>query len=283
VDESPQNQDFVALGPECRYKRGLLLTLAYDGSAFCGFVPQHNAVTVGHVLAAAIRKFDPEASALRVASRTDSGVHARGQCAAFDSRLAIPTRGWMMGLAAHLPPQIAVQRVAEVPIGFSPSNAAIGKVYRYRVLRGALRDPFLAGRAWRVHDKLNVDLMRQEAEALLGTHDFAAFRGAQDARLDTVRRIDRAHLFEVEHEPRCLIFEIEGNRFMFRMVRIIVGTLVDVGRGLRAPGAIKRAIESRERMDLGITAPADGLCLEQVHLRETGCNAWPEDNPRRAR
>lgn len=255
---------------------GVLLTLAYDGASFSGFAAQNNtARTVASVLTGAIRAMDPRATGLRVASRTDAGVHARGQVASFDSMLRIEPRGWLLGLSGHLPPQIAVQRVARVQQNFNPSKAAVAKTYRYLILRGTVRDPFLHGRAWRVHERLDLEAMRREAAALLGTHDFAAFRGARDQRPTTVRSISRAEISEVPGEPRCIAFEIRGDRFLYHMVRIIVGTLVDVGRGSCAPGAIARAQRSGERTDLGMTAPPDGLCLERIELANSGHDEWP--------
>ncbi|HWO10528.1 MAG TPA: tRNA pseudouridine(38-40) synthase TruA, partial [Polyangiaceae bacterium] len=119
---------------------GILLTLAYDGASFSGFAAQDNtAHTVAGVLGSAVAKMDPSARGMRVASRTDAGVHARGQVACFDSGLRIESRGWLLGLSGHLPPQIAVQRVARVRPGFHPSKAAIAKTYRYLILRGTLR------------------------------------------------------------------------------------------------------------------------------------------------
>jgi tRNA pseudouridine38-40 synthase len=255
---------------------GVLLTLAYDGSSFSGFAAQNNtAHTVAGVLSQAIAKMDPTARRLRVASRTDAGVHARGQIASFESGLRIESRGWLLGLSAHLPPQIAVQRVARVHTGYNPSKAAVAKTYRYLILRGTVRDPFLQGRAWRVHERLDLDAMREEARALIGTHDFNAFRGASDKRTTTTRTISVAELREVPGEPRCLAFEIRGDRFLYHMVRIIVGTLVDVGRGQREKGAVQRGISSGQRTDLGMTAPPDGLCLERIELADPGHEEWP--------
>jgi tRNA pseudouridine38-40 synthase len=255
---------------------GVLLTLAYDGASYSGFVAQNNtARTIASDLSRAISVMDPRASALRVASRTDAGVHARGQIACFASMLRIQSRGWLLGLSGHLPPQIAVQRVARVAPNFNPSKAAVAKTYRYLILRGTVRDPFLDGRAWRVHDRLDVEAMQREAESLLGTHDFAAFRGRNDRRTTTVRTISVAALREVPGEPRCIAFEIRGDRFLYHMVRIIVGTLVDVGRGNCAPGAIARAQASGARTDLGMTAPPDGLCLERIELADSGHDEWP--------
>ena len=254
---------------------GVLLTLAYDGSGFSGFAEQHSGRTVAGELLAAIRRMDPSVGRLRVASRTDAGVHARGQIASFDARLRIESRGWLLGLSAYLPPQIAVQRVARVHPGFNPSKAAVAKTYRYQILRGTVRDPFLHGRAWRVHERLDLEVMQREADALLGTHDFAAFRGARDRRVTTTRTISVARVGEVSGEPRCIAFEIRGDRFLYHMVRIIVGTLVDVARGSCAPGAVARALSSRDRNDLGMTAPPDGLCLERIELAESGHEQWP--------
>lgn len=254
---------------------GVLLTLAYDGATFSGFAQQGTQRTVARILSEAIAKIDPAASKLRVASRTDQGVHARGQVACFDTSVEIESRGWLLGLNAHLPPEVAIQRVARVAAGFNPTRQARRKTYHYWILRGSVRDPFLSGRAWRVHDRLDLSLMQDEAAALLGTHDFAAFRGAGDRRVNTVRTIDAASLRELASAPRCLEFEICGDRFMYHMVRIIVGTLVDVGRGRRQPGAIQRAIRSRDREDLGMTAPPDGLYLDRIELPDGGSQEWP--------
>jgi tRNA pseudouridine38-40 synthase len=267
----PQNPP-ERISPE---RIGVLLTLAYDGSTFSGFAAQNNGRTIAGALSEAIAKMDPSARGLRVASRTDAGVHARGQVASFEAGLRIESRGWLLGLSAFLPPQIAVQRVARVPTGYNPSKAALAKTYRYLILRGTLRDPFLHGRAWRVHERLDLEAMRAEARCLLGTHDFSAFRGASDQRTTTTRTISVAELREVPGEPRCLAFEIRGDRFLYNMVRIIVGTLVDVGRGNCEKGAVERAIRSGQRTDLGMTAPPDGLCLDRIELADAGHDEWP--------
>lgn len=256
-------------------RQGVLLTLAYDGASFSGFAAQGEQRTVALSLSAAIARMDPEASKLRVASRTDAGVHARGQVACFDTRLQIESRGWLLGLNAHLPPEIAVQRVSKVPAGFNPTRQARRKTYHYWIFQSSVRDPFLETRAWRVHERLDVALMRTEALTLLGTHDFCAFRGSGDRRENTLRTISAADLREVPGVSRCLVFEIRGDRFMYHMVRIIAGTLVDVGRGKRDPGAISRAIATGRRSELGMTAPPDGLYLDRIELPDWGHSEWP--------
>ena len=221
---------------------------------------------------------DPRATALRAVSRTDAGVHARGQVVAFDTDRDVDPRGWALGITGHLPREIAIVRAANAPPSFDPRNHALTKTYRYTVLRSAVRDPLLEGKAWRVPDRrFNLSAVREEARALLGEHDFRAFRGAADERTDTVRKIFRADVEQSRDDPRIVTFVVTGNRFLYRMVRIVAGTLVDVGRGRVAPGAVGRAITSKRREDLGMTAPAAGLVLEHVELDVELSDAWPEE------
>jgi tRNA pseudouridine38-40 synthase len=175
-----------------------------------------------------------------------------------------------------LPAEISVQRAALVEPGYDPRHHALRKTYRYLVLTSALRDPFLAQRAWRVGERLNQPSMRAEAAVLIGEHDFRAFRGAADERENTVRHIVRAEVRSGGSDERLLSIEIEGDRFLYRMIRIITGTLIDVGRGRLAPGAVARALASGAREDLGMTAPPDGLYLDHVVLDDFGRDAWPE-------
>lgn len=252
-----------------------MLTVAYDGQPFSGFARQPHARTVAGELDGAVRAIDPRASLVRGASRTDAGVHAHGQRVAFDSALAIPSRGWVLALARQLPREIAIVRGARVAPGYEPRKRAVRKTYRYALYESPLRDPFLAGRSWRVPHRLNHSRMHEAAQALLGRHDFAAFRAAGDPREDTVRNILRIEVRKDERDPRLSDVTVEGDRFMYRMVRIIVGALVDIGRGRLAPEALKEALESGRRGALGVTAPADGLYLEHVVLDDEGEDAWP--------
>src|SRR5262249_35250036 len=145
--------------------------------------------TIAGELLGAVRAMDPSVRELRGASRTDAGVHAHGQVAAFDAERDIAPKGWVSGLAAHLPAEIAVRRAARVPEGSDPRRQGQGKRYRYLVLRDVLRDPFWEARAWRVPFPLDLALMQREADTLLGAHDFAAFRTSTDPRSDTTRTI----------------------------------------------------------------------------------------------
>jgi tRNA pseudouridine38-40 synthase len=257
------------------HPHAVLLKIAYDGQHYSGLAIQDNATTIAGELEKAIRTMDPRASRVRVCSRTDAGVHARGQYVAFDTYLNIRMRGWLLGLSGLLAHDIAVLSAARIHPGFEPCKNSISKTYRYTVLQGTLRDPFLEGRCYRVYDPLHHGRMRKEAESLLGTHDFRAFRGTADFRVHTVRTLTRVDIDTSPGEPRVLRITVQGNAFMYHMVRIISGALIDVGRGKLEPGAIARAIASGNRLDLGITAPAAGLCLEEIVLNTHGWDEWP--------
>jgi tRNA pseudouridine38-40 synthase len=256
---------------------GVLLTVAYDGRPFAGFARQPTARTIAGELDGAVRAIDPHASLVRGSSRTDAGVHALAQCVAFDSALEIPPRGWVSTLSKELPIEIAIMHAARVEPGFEPRHHTTCKTYRYVVLESAVRDPFLEGRAWRVSDRLNQVAMADEAAALVGRHDFAAFRSTSDTRPDTVRHVLRAEVAAAGSDARCTSIDVEGDRFMHRMVRIIAGMLVDVGRGRLEPGAATRALQSLDRRDLGMTAPPDGLYLVSTELDDRGRDGWPID------
>jgi tRNA pseudouridine38-40 synthase len=250
---------------------GVLLTVAYDGSAFSGWARQPGARTVEDVLEAALRSVDPEASRLRGVSRTDAGVHAEAQAVGVDVSRDIDARGWVLATNAALPEDVAVRAARRVPAGLDPRDHAKKKRYRYRLLVDRVRNPLVRHRAWRVEHALDLERMAREAARLEGTHDFAAFRTSRDGRQDTTRTISR-----VSVEPPCaregcaergvLSVVVEGDRFMHNMVRILVGTLVDVARGRLPEETVLRAFEEGQRSVLGPTAPAHGLTLERVEL-----------------
>ena len=258
---------------------GVLLGVAYDGGPFSGFARQPEARTVAGELDGAVRAIDARASLVRGVSRTDAGVHARAQCVSFDTTRDIPARGWALALAQHLPDEISVVRASRVPVGYDPRSHALTKTYRYSLLESVVRDPFLSRFTWRIAERLNQPAMALEASALIGEHDFRAFRAAADARDNTVRQILRAEICRPHAQGSRLDLVVTGNRFLYKMMRIIAGTLVDVGRGRLRPGAVARALESGARDELGVTAPPEGLCLEQVTLAEAGSDAWPDQFP----
>jgi tRNA pseudouridine38-40 synthase len=254
---------------------GVLVEVAYDGTAFSGWAAQKDARTVEETLRGAIRALDPRAEGPRGTSRTDAGVHAEGQRAAFDANIAMPPRGWVLTLNQHLPDDVAVRSAQLVPIGFAPRFASKKKRYRYDLLLDKVRDPLLCHRAWRIGYEMDMARIEREAAAIVGTHDFAAFRSAGDERAETVRTI---HSVEVSQlDPRRWSITIEGTAFLYNMVRILVGTLVDVGRGHLEEGAIARAIAGRDRSLAGLTAPPHGLTLASIELAmpEGSGERWP--------
>ena len=256
---------------------GVLLDVAYRGTTFSGFAIQKEARTVEGELRGAILAVDPRASTTRGVSRPDAGVHAEDQKVAFDARLPVPPRGWVLALNKHLPDTLAVRAARTVSPGYNPRFSSLWKRYRYRLLLDKVRDPAFADRSWRVGWDVSLEAMRAECEAVLGTHDFAAFRSAGDEREVTVRDVRRLEIEVDPRDPRQVTIAIEGSAFLYNMVRIVVGTLVDVGRGHLSPGAFARALASLDRRDLGQTAPPEGLCLEHVELAlpEGASAPWP--------
>jgi tRNA pseudouridine38-40 synthase len=255
---------------------GVLLKVAYDGTAFSGWAAQKEGRTVHGALLGAIGALDPRATPPRGTSRTDAGVHADGQLAAFDATLPLPPRGWVLALNQHMPDDACVRSARVVPADFNPRFASRGKRYRYRILLDRVRDPQWRSRAWRIGWPIDLGILAEEARAFEGTHDFASFRSSHDARHETVRTMTRVAL-ETSEDPRVVSVVIEGNAFLYNMVRIMVGTLLDVARGKLPRGTIARALEGGERRLAGTTAPAHGLTLEwiDVALPEGAGEPWP--------
>jgi tRNA pseudouridine38-40 synthase len=186
----------------------------------------------------------------------------------------------VLGLNQHLPDDVAVREARLVPEGFSPRFSSRGKRYRYRVLLDAVRDPHMRTRAWRLGGAIDVERLEREARAIVGTHDFAAFRSSGDERQNTVRTM-RCVAIDREDDGRLLGVVIEGNAFLYNMVRILVGTLMDVARGRLEEGTIARAIAAKDRRLAGTTAPAHGLTLEEVFVElpdqpEGAGERWPQ-------
>jgi tRNA pseudouridine38-40 synthase len=266
-----------AEGEERPDTRGVLLEVAYDGAGFHGWAPQKGLRTVHDVLAEAVVSLDPGAGPLRAASRTDAGVHAEGQLVSFDASLRVPPKGWALGLNQRLPDDVSVRGARVVPSGFAPRFEARWKRYRYRMLVDPLRDPAWRTRAWRLPE-LDLEAVAREARAAVGEHDFAAFRSAGDERATTTRTLTSVEVVREDTDAgRVVAVVVEGTAFLYNMVRILVGTMADVGRGRLPPGAIQRALDARDRRVAGTTAPAHGLVLEhvEVQLPDGAGEPWP--------
>jgi tRNA pseudouridine38-40 synthase len=242
--------------------RHIRLVVEYDGTTLCGWQRQPNGPTVQGHLEEALGRLLAHATQVTGASRTDAGVHARGQVASFRTARAIPLHGIRRGLNSLLPPVIAIRDAAEVPDDFHPRFSATGKHYRYTILARPDRSPRWRDRAWHRPDPLSMEAMAAAAAPLLGEHDFAAFRAAGCTAATTTRRVDAIDLSAPD--PELLIVDVRGNAFLRNMVRILVGTLVEVGMGRLPVGQVAEILASRDRTRAGITAPAGGLELIEV-------------------
>lgn len=253
---------------------GVRLVIAYDGSEFAGFQVQPDKRSVQGALEAAVLAFSGERLRVRGSGRTDAGVHALGQVVAFDTARAIPERGWMLGLNQHLPDDVRIQSAVRCEYGYHPRFDSMGKHYRYLIQMGEAKNPLLRKRAWQLGrpGRLDVAAMREAAQQLVGTHDYRAFRAADDVRENSVRTLYAIDITEAfMGDPSLLAIDVHGTAFMKQMVRILSGTLVDIGRG-RIPLARVRSLLGAEalREDAGITAPAHGLTLVHVKLGRGG-------------
>lgn len=257
----------------------VLLRLAYDGTDFAGFAAQPGQRTVqGEVEAALSRLLSTPGITVRGASRTDAGVHAHGQLVAFEKPVPIPPAGVLAGLTGALPRDLAaVAAWEEVAADGGPINPRFGnggKRYRYDITIDSRGDPFRDRYAWRLERALDLERMRQAAAMMVGTHDFAAFRASDCQASTTTRTITRVDLQPSDAPTgsgQRVRIEVEGTAFLKRMVRVIAGTLVDVGYGRRSPESVRKALASGRRRDAGPTAPAHGLCLVEV--------LWPDAGP----
>ena len=242
--------------------RRIQLIIEYDGTNYAGWQRQENALAVQQVVEERLRKLIHEPGiVLHGASRTDAGVHALGQSAHFDTESRIPAEKFSYALNTMLPPDVRIRLSRQVPETFHARFSTKGKRYRY--LFHAHPHAGALNRLTHAHIiyPLDTQRMAREASSLVGTHDFAAFAASGSVVKDTVRTIYRADVTRDGDEVKLIV---EGNGFLYNMVRIIAGTLVGVGSGKLEPGAFARAIESGNRLDLGVTAPAHGLTLMEV-------------------
>uniref|UniRef100_S0DDW4 Putative tRNA pseudouridine synthase A n=1 Tax=termite gut metagenome TaxID=433724 RepID=S0DDW4_9ZZZZ len=242
-----------------------LLLLAYHGGAYHGFQVQANARTVCQTLQDALQAVFGARPDVKGCSRTDAGVHARAFCLNFRQDTAIPHEKLPLALNAHLSGDIRVLRAMPVPEDFHARYAATGKQYEYRVLNSPVDDPFAAGLAHRAAGALDLPAMDRAAKHLLGTHDFAAFASAGGSVQDTVRTLTR---LDVARQGRFVGITVAGNGFLYNMVRIIAGTLLEVGLGRLAGDEVPGILAGGRRAAAGPTLPACGLFLDRVFYPE---------------
>ena len=241
------------------------LTIEYDGTAYAGWQRQENALAVQHVIEEALTKLTRARVVIAGASRTDAGVHALGQTAHFDTESRIPPDKYAFALNTMLPADIRIRKSEAVSEDFHARFSNKGKRYRYLIYQSPHAGALNRNTHAHVIYPLDDEKMRRELTALIGTHDFAAFAASGSVVKDTVRTIYSASLARRGDELELLV---EGSGFLYNMVRIIAGTLISVGAGRLEEGAFARAIQSGNRLDLGVTAPAHGLTLMEVYYRE---------------
>ena len=250
--------------------RTIKLTLAYDGTDFAGWQRQQGSRTVQATLEETIEKITGERPATLASGRTDAGVHALGQVVSFRTASRLPAEVLQRALNAELPHSMAVFDAAEVHEGFHATHDALRKRYRYVIHDGPVRDVFVRRYAWHyAQGRLDAGVMQRAAAALIGTHDFSSFETTGAPRKTSVRTV---HDLRVERgrgeRAHFVTLEIEANGFLYNMVRTIVGTLVDVGRGARPESWPGEVLQSMDRRRAGRTAPPQGLFLVAVQYPE---------------
>ena len=242
--------------------RILKLTLSYDGTRLVGWQRQAEGESVQGVLEDALARFEGGPVTVHGAGRTDAGVHALGQVASVEVTFGHDAATLARALNAQLPEDVRVLSVEEAAPGFHARFSARSKSYRYCISNGAVASPFERAYAWHVPQPLDVDAIRQAASRLLGRHDFSAFRSVGTDVPDAVRTLHASDL--IGDAGSLLTYEVSGDGFLRHMVRAIVGTLVEVGRGWRDPAQMDALLQARDRARAGATAPPHGLFLVRV-------------------
>lgn len=246
-------------------RRNILVLAQWDGTDFCGWQQQAGARTVQSELTAAVERMVHHPVTLFASSRTDSGVHAEGMPVNFETTRPIPAENFLKGLNTFLPSDLSVVEARELPLGWRSREMAVAKTYTYRLQLGprrALTDRY----AWALkRDRIDLDAMREAATHLLGEHDFAAFRSAQCDAHTTRRHLHSLDILGPD-VTGLVSLVVTGNAFLRNMVRILAGTLVEVGLSRHAPSWVQDVREGLDRTRSGMTAPARGLTLTKVHF-----------------
>ena len=235
--------------------------LAYDGTAYHGWQIQPNGASVQECLMKALSTLLRREVEVVGAGRTDAGVHALGQVANFHTESAMSVEEILEYCNRYLPEDIAVVEVSEAAPRFHSRLNATGKRYRYRIINSQIPDVFWRRYATEEPEELDLDAMRKAAELLLGEHDFKAFTSAKKSKKSTVRRIDEIRIERIENRVE---FVFTGNGFLHHMIRILMGTLLEVGKGIRTPESVTDILKSGDRAKAGALVPAKGLVLEEV-------------------
>lgn len=242
--------------------RNIQIIIGYDGSHYHGWQMQKNVISVQEKIEQAIHKITKENNNVNGCSRTDQGVHAKGQSANFYTKSKISIERIPFALNTFLPLDIRVYQALERPMEFHSRYHAIGKKYSYHILNTPHASALEYNRAWHVPQHLNIDAMIEANEYIIGTHDFSAFRVTGSAVKTSTRTICYSNLFYKDNKIKL---EIKGDGFVYKMVRSIMGTLVEVGKGRFHHKEILDIMQSKDRKNAGKTAPAQGLYLEKIY------------------
>jgi tRNA pseudouridine38-40 synthase len=241
--------------------RTILLKIEYDGTDYAGWQVQPNGLTIQEVVEKALEKIMGQDVRLHSSGRTDAGVHAHCMAAHFRTESDLPLKAFREGVNSQLPADIAVLSAQEMPADFHARFAAKGKWYRYTIYSHEVRSPLAARSTWHLRGNLDIEKMKQAAESLVGEHDFAAFRSSSCAAKRTVRELFQV---DISAEGDFVYLDFRGSGFLKNMVRMLVGTLVEIGQGRRPVDDVSRLLAKDQHISCGITAPAHGLCLKDV-------------------
>ena len=241
--------------------RNIKIIIEYDGTNYSGWERQPNGVTIQETIENAIKKVTDEETRVQGSGRTDAGVHARGQVANFRTASTIPAGKLLLAINAHLPNDIVVKKIEEVPENFHAQFNAKSKTYRYTVLNSRTGAALDRRQVYVFKAPLDERRMAEAAQCLIGEHDFRSFTTEARTKTNTVRTITD---LRIERHGERITFTIEASGFLYNMVRAIVGTLLDIGRGKLEVSHMRAILDARDRAKAGPTAPAKGLCLLQV-------------------
>lgn len=242
--------------------RNLKVMMAFRGTKYHGYQRQNNALTVQEVTEAAVSKILNTPITIHGCSRTDTGVHAEMFCFTFQTENIIPLRNFVRGINGYLPDDISVLSCEEAPLDFHARFSCKGKTYLYRIHCSESKNPFLKDLALHYRRPIDIDLMREAASKFIGTHDFGSFCADCSKKVDTVRTI---YQFQIEINENDVRILVKGNGFLYNMVRILVGTLLDINEGRIKIDEIESIMKARDRKLAGRTAPPHGLYLHEVY------------------
>jgi tRNA pseudouridine38-40 synthase len=241
--------------------RTILLTVEYDGTNYAGWQIQPNGLTVQEVVEKALANILGQKVRIHSSGRTDAGVHARCMAAHFQTESALPLKAFREGVNSFLPQDVAIRSVEDKPNDFHARFDAKGKWYRYTIYNADVRSPLAARIAWNLRGELDLELMNAAAQYLVGEHNFAAFRSSSCVAKTTIRKIFQV---DIVSENQFIYIDFKGSGFLKNMVRMLVGTLIEVAQGRRPVEDMQKLLNVEAGFLCGSTAPAKGLCLQEV-------------------